>query len=272
MAEKVEQLVQIDTTMMSSPVFPPRCDCNNNLEIKLRKFGGGDHYVYQCNLCGEQRGGSLKKAEAIKLLNGNSVRDFDPTIEEKRGAKNKLQIEKLYSRDQQESFLDEEQRRINEDKIKLGSDIERFILKNGREQSLALLTARVVALRKEINEERKKTVDRFKNERELKTWFKNKFNADFYIYAEVPGVHVAENKDVLIDYILIPKEHLVQEGFEPCHFGVEVKYFKQESEFTHKTSRGLWQTISYNDCDFIIDNSKVRLKFGLIFSNLSFAE
>ena len=85
------------------------------------------------------------------------------------------------------------------------------------------------------------------------------------------GVHLAENVNVRIDFILYPKPHLVEEGFVEEPFGVEVKYFKQEDGFTHKTSRGIWQTISYNDCQFTLNGQQFKTKFCLLFSNLSFS-
>ncbi|MFP3458515.1 hypothetical protein R0J89_19900, partial [Psychrobacter sp. SIMBA_152] len=60
------------------------CNCEMHKEIKTREFGGGTHYVYQCNKLGEQRGGSLKKIDAIKMLNGKKPKVFDSNIEEER--------------------------------------------------------------------------------------------------------------------------------------------------------------------------------------------
>lgn len=51
-----------------------------------------------------------------------------------------------------------------------------------------------------------------------------------------------------------------------------MKYFNQEENFTHRTSTGIWQAISYNDCNFFVDTEVVDLRFTLMFSNLSFCE
>ncbi|ULN65632.1 hypothetical protein MID13_07510 [Vibrio gigantis] len=68
------------------------CDCNR-LELKIREFGGGVHYVKQCNNCGRQKGGSIKKADALVSLNGCSPRAFDPTIEEIYDNQYKVRVE-----------------------------------------------------------------------------------------------------------------------------------------------------------------------------------
>lgn len=58
------------------------CDCDAHLEVKIREFGGGIHYVRQCTVCGRHRGGSLKKDQALKELNGLTPPQFDPSIED----------------------------------------------------------------------------------------------------------------------------------------------------------------------------------------------
>lgn len=46
------------------------CECDLHLEIKIRVFGGGEHYVRQCNNCGRQKGGALKAIDALDELKG----------------------------------------------------------------------------------------------------------------------------------------------------------------------------------------------------------
>jgi len=159
---------------------------------------------------------------------------------------------------------------FDEAQIRLSSVIDEIASGLTRDQVLALLTEQVMALRKNIIEAKRKNIDRFKDEEELKEWFEAQFCEDFVVHKDVKGTHKTIDKNVYIDYVLFPKAHLVAAGFESCHLGVEVKYFSQEENFTHKTSTGIWQAISYNDCGFIVDTEVVDLGFTLMFSNLSF--
>ena len=262
------------------------CNCEVHKEIKTREFGGGIHYVYQCNQCGQQRGGSLKKVDAIKMLNGKQPEVFDPNIEEERSTTNRIAYEEIASLwaeekriintisgnpDWQSTFLCK-QKKFKEVDYKLSQVIENIIDEFGSEKAIQALIDKVVVLKKEKYNELREKTERFTSEAELKFWFNKKLSSDFYIYPEVNGIHLSENVNVRIDYILFPREHLVEAGFETSYFGVEVKYFNQESGFTHKTSRGLWQTISYNDSIFYLNNRKIKLKYSLIFSNLSFSK
>ena len=116
----------------------------------------------------------------------------------------------------------------------------------------------------------KDSVQSFASEDELKNWLETFLAKDFEIYKEPPGHHIVEGVGVQIDYIFTAKEHLIEAGFDSAPFGVEVKHIPQDSGFMHKVTRGIWQTISYNDCEFKIGMSKVRPKYCMIFSNLAF--
>lgn len=262
------------------------CNCEEHKEIKTREFGGGVHFVYQCNQCGEQRGSSLKKIEALKLLNGKQPGVFDPRIEEERSIENRLAYEEISSLWEEErriinaihgfpnyqSTILAEQNKLKEINEKLASFIDDIKEEFGVENAIRALINQTVLIKKEKYNKLRETTHRFTSEPELKSWFNEKLTRDFYIYPEVCGVHLSENVNVRIDYILLPKEHLINEGFQNSYFGVEVKYFNQENGFTHKTSRGLWQTISYNDSLFFLKNKEIKLKYSLIFSNLSFSK
>jgi len=262
------------------------CNCEMHKEIKKREFGGGTHYVYQCNQCGKQRGGSLKRFDAIKMLNGKQVELFDPNIEEERSIKNRIayeEISSLWSEERRitnaingfpdyQSTILAEQKKFEEVNEKLTKFIENINDEFGSEKTIRALINQTIILKKEKYNKLRETTERFTSETELKSWFNEKIAADFYIYPEVNGTHLSENVNVRIDYVLFPKEHLIEEGFEPSYFGIEVKYFNQENGFTHKTSRGLWQTISYNDSKFYLKNKEIKLKYSLIFSNLSFSK
>lgn len=125
---------------------------------------------------------------------------------------------------------------------------------------------------KEAKEKEKLSL--FSDEPEIKSWFKEYFREDFYIESEVPGLHISENQNVKIDYILYPRQHLIDNGFIDECFGVEVKYIDPESSsLAKKANKAIWQTISYNDCKFNLKNGKqIKPKFCMVFSNLSFDE
>ena len=170
-----------------------------------------------------------------------------------------------------ESTYKEEQQKLERANSKLSELLEEFEAEFGEEKVLSSLISQTVKRKKRRYAERKEGTDRFTSEKELKSWLLGNLQEDFHIYNEVSGIHLAENVTARIDFIFYPKSHLIENGFVTEPFGVEVKYFKQEDGFTHKTSRGIWQTISYNDCQFEINGKKFKTKFCLLFSNLSFA-
>lgn len=262
-------------------------DCEDHKELRVRRFGGGNHYVYQCMECGEQRGQSLKKDAALAINNGKEPLPFDENIyPDKSEARQKiyemrrdlyteeqniLSLIRGWSFDDFESSYSKEQKKLEEANEKLSILLEGFEEEFGEEKVIDSLIAQTVLRKKKLYQQRAEETDRFTSEKELKKWFKRYVEEDFLIYEEVSGVHLAENIGVRIDFILYPKPHLIEEGFVEEPFGVEVKYFKQESGFTHKTSRGVWQTISYNDCQFTLRDKQFKTKFCLLFSNLSFS-
>lgn len=275
--------IQLDSLISNSA---GSCDCDKHLEIKIRHYGGGEHYVKQCNACGDQRGGSLKKPDALVLLDGASPREFDHAIEESRRINNQTlneQISELSSeasqlkdmlfgvQDWKSLRLAEREKHAKTNDL-LTESVDALVNQFGINGAVSFLVQQTVRLKKLAHDEFKQQVDRFSSEAELKEWFEQQFSKDFIIFREVKGRHLAENVSVRIDYLVKARKHLVEAGFETGHFGVEVKYFNQEAGFTHKTSRGIWQTISYNDCEFHVEEHSVKPKFSLIFSNLSFRE
>jgi hypothetical protein len=114
--------------------------------------------------------------------------------------------------------------------------------------------------------------DRFEGEPELKTWLEAHLSEDFVLKPEVVGRHTSKGERVQIDYVAYPKPHLIEQGFVPDYFGIEAKYLDQADGFSHKASRGIWQTVSYTDSTFFVDQEWRRLKFALFFSNLAFEE
>jgi len=150
--------------------------------------------------------------------------------------------------------------------------VDGLVQQFGVNEAVGFLIKETVRLKKRTHDEFEQEVSRFKSEGELKKWFESQFSKDFEISREVKGRHLAEDVPVRIDYLLRARKHMLEAGFDARPFGVEVKYFCQEDGFTHKTSRALWQTISYNDCEFDLEGVLQKPKFCLVFSNLSFKD
>lgn len=263
-----------------------RHECDDYLELRIRHFGGGSHYVKQCMKCGRQKGQTLKRDAALAENGGSEPPPFDSTIEIDRDQAMRqisLRISSIYDEERQisalingwslsesETFFDKERKALEQANKKLAELLVQFEKEFGEDKVINSLVQQTVQRKKKRYIERLEKTDRFNDEYQVKNWLKDHFERDFHIYEEVWGVHLAENVNVRIDFVFYPKPHLIEAGFVEEPFGVEAKYFKQEDGFTRKTSRGIWQTISYNDCQFEIGARKFRLKFCLLFSNLSF--
>lgn len=272
-----KRILEIDKELESLTYIP--CDCDLNLEIKIRTFGGGEHYVRQCNKCGRQKGGALKSADASNELNGRIPNLFDPALEEKHWAESQKKSQR-YSLLHRERYRllygeslpihSENLEKYREAYQSLSTDIDEVIHSLGVDKTLTALKQQIQRIKQEKKGSSENLPPVFSSEDGLKTWMFDTLKNDFYIYPEVVGTHITEGLKVRIDYVLYPKPHLVEHGFEAAAFGIEVKYLNQEKDFAHKASRGIWQSISYNDCEFSINKKRFRLKFCLLFSNLSF--
>lgn len=283
--EITDKIAEIDAEMeeLTKKVWAT-CDCDNHLELRKREFGQGSHFVYQCNKCGNQKGNSVGKIKAHSILNGKQPQEFDSSIAEKakvnrkpdRDRYNSLQIERFRLVNLKHGAIDYQPPHVIDNKkreeasAQLIRQIENISSTLSEVDVVRLLVEQVVRLKKKAREEAIATTHRFADEDALKNWFVRHFAQDFDIFPEVPGVHLAEKVNVRIDFMLRARSHLVDLGFDERMFGVEVKYFSQDDGFTGKTSRGLWQAISYNDCEFDVDGVKCKPKFCLMFSNLSF--
>ncbi len=104
-------------------------------------------------------------------------------------------------------------------------------------------------------------------EKILKKKFLQIAKDDFLILPEVKGEELLHHKKVIIDFMLYPKLHLVKAGFDPKWFGVEVKHFGVAGE-TGKMSRFIWQSITYVQSKFQVDEKVVSPAFVLGFSDV----
>jgi hypothetical protein len=91
---------------------------------------------------------------------------------------------------------------------------------------------------------------------------------DFKIYSQVVGRNlIFQDEEVRIDFLLYPKQHLLDKGFDPVWFGIEVKHFGKLGE-TGKMSRFVWQCITYAQSEFEVNNQTIRPAFVLGYSDV----
>jgi hypothetical protein len=104
-------------------------------------------------------------------------------------------------------------------------------------------------------------------EKGLKNKFQRIVKNDFLVLPDINGEELVHHKKVIIDFMLYPKPHLLEAGFDPVWFGVEVKHFGVVGE-TGKMSRFIWQSISYAQSTFQVDGTIVKPAFVLGFSDV----
>lgn len=259
--------------------------CIDSLAIRLRTFSSGHiHNVHQCIVCGCQTGGPLSKAKAAEQLAGAQPLVFDDTIEPAhRQVRRQLleQINRITKEvtkrlDPVGSAMDaEEVKKAAQRKQVAEEAIEKAVDAVGQaymwRHILPVIVERTQSLADKFKEELK-AFQRFSSEAELKAWLEAWIGADFEVFKEVPGVHLTENVGVKIDYVLKPKQHLIDAGFLPGPVGLEVKYLRQEASFSSRASRFVWQAVSYTDCQFNLPDGPTRLPRVLLFSNMSFED
>lgn len=259
--------------------------CIDSLVIRRRTFSSGHiHNVHQCTVCGCQTGGPLSKAKATMQLAGAQPLIFDDTIEPAyRQAKMQLldQINSITKEvtkrlDPVSSAMDaEDVEKASQRKQVAEEAIEKAVDAVGQayiwRDILPVIVKHTQSLAVKFREE-PKAFQRFSSETELKAWLEIWIDADFEVFTEVPGVHLTENVGVKIDYVLKPRQHLIDAGFLPGPVGLEVKYLRQESNFSSRASRFVWQAVSYTDCRFNLPDGHTRLPRVMLFSNMSFED
>ena len=257
--------------------------CKDSLAIRVRTFSSGHiHHVHQCTVCGCQTGGPLSKAKAAEQLAGAQPLVFDDTIEPAhrhvRGQLleqiNRIAKEVTKRLDPVGSAMDAEEVMKSAQRKQLAEEaIEKAVDAVGQayvwSHILSVIVERTQSLADKFKK-KPKAFQRFSSEAELKAWLEAWIGTDFEVFKEVSGVHLTENVGVKIDYVLRPKQHLIDAGFLPGPVGLEVKYLRQEASFSSRASRFVWQAVSYTDCQFNFPDGPARLPRVLLFSNMSF--
>jgi len=90
--------------------------------------------------------------------------------------------------------------------------------------------------------------------------------SDFEFKREVCGEHPISGNGVRIDLLAKGKAHLVELGFTDEWFGIECKWADRLSGTTSKTTRMVWQSITYAQSLFTVDGTLVRPKFVAVYT------
>ncbi len=261
-------------------IIRPEHECADHLDIRLRTFQGSDkkHFVYQCTRCGKQRRGPIKEAEARHQLKGREPRMFDFNIEVEFDSSCRAIHQRLADIHDElnpsvREYLEDINQQRTDSKERDQSIVEgafaKLLENRSKSQAIDVALRHLLPIRKELRSEQAAEVNRFSTEEDLKAWVQPYLEKDFEVFPEVTGRHLS-GVPVVIDFLLHPRPHLIEHGFVKGFVGLEVKYITQENGFSRKSSRALWQTISYTDSEFFVHGKKVSLTFAALFSNLSF--
>lgn len=261
--------------MSDQPTFTAcRCPDEGIHTCRRTVAKGAVHIVRQCRRCGRQVGSALGK-KALGAAGQLGLPDFDPAIEERY---HQLALQAFAPANSlapasSDPIAPEVAARMKlelEARESLAALCGRLIEDISPSQLADALGAKAIELRRAVYNANLAITPRFADEPALKRWLVDHLAEDFELTPEVAGRHLAEGVRVEIDFMAFPKPHLIDAGFVPRHFGIEVKHINQEDGFSRKASRALWQTVSYTDSEFEIGTSLVKPTFAMLFSNLSF--
>ncbi|MBC8434394.1 MAG: hypothetical protein H8D96_21000 [Desulfobacterales bacterium] len=107
------------------------------------------------------------------------------------------------------------------------------------------------------------------NEITLKKILHRALNNDFVVRPDVKGRFLVDNSPVEIDFLIYPRDHLINNGFEKFWIGVEVK----SPDVKEPVKQGLkvaWQAITYAQSAFtdignLLTIENIRPSFVLIY-------
>lgn len=89
---------------------------------------------------------------------------------------------------------------------------------------------------------------------------------DFEFRREVRGEHPISGDRVRIDLLAKGKVHLIKSGFTDEWFGIECKWADRIGGTTSKTTRMVWQSITYAQSLFTVDGASIRPKFVAVYT------
>ena len=242
--------------------------CAENITLKERVVGSGTAYVHQCQVCGEQVGHSLSKTSIQ-----TQPEPFDNNLSE--NFYNNLLADNQSSSSNQEPRF-----------IETTSDTFEKVIDDAIDSYIANSEGRIKPTKSSlinsyITRKRESYLQGFQydweSEDQIKEWFISEFSQWFTMHREVRGIGQVngKKKTVIIDFVLVAKPELINEGFTADPIGVEAKFLKIKAgdSFTKKASIAVFQALSYSYSNAIWDIPELgneRLACVLMLSNLSF--
>lgn len=88
------------------------------------------------------------------------------------------------------------------------------------------------------------------DEPELQSFVSDKLKNHFIVKPQVKGYHLLEQHKVIIDFLLYPKQKLIDSGFDPKWFGCEVKSPNVKQEASKRILNLGKQCIDYTETKF----------------------
>ena len=261
-------------------------DCSLSVALRLRTVdGGGRSLVRQCTICGRQRGGALKRTDAPADTPPFNV-DLEPAFhaqrlaiyQELQAAEAALALlidpELAHQHAEYKASIQADREasavQLAQARDALDAAVPALLTVNWRERLPFVIGHLQVKHAACLVDPQPVPFEPFGTEVELRSWLDPVIERDFEVAREVRGRHLTEQVRVKIDYVLIPRPHLIAHGFKPDPIGLEVKYLPLDHGFSPRASRFIWQAISYTDCEFDLRGQTTRLPHVLLFSNLSF--
>lgn len=104
------------------------------------------------------------------------------------------------------------------------------------------------------------------SEDEIKTRVVEAMQDDFEIHTEVQGRHPLAPNPIRIDFMVYPRAHIIQLGFDPCWVGIEAKAVTpQRPSDRGRKVRLIWQAICYAQSAFDLPGHEpIRPGFVLV--------
>lgn len=244
-----------------------RHNCEEYIELRERDKGKGTAYGYQCQFCGEFRGGEVSKKTIFK-----TPRRYDSELENAYYRKFKEVSKPLY--------LEPHTPTIKYKPTDHYSALEKIINQYCEENNLDRSTIfRSFLIKQRETYIKNEFISNWQNEKQLHAWFKEHFSEHFEIFSEVTGYGFVNRtkRNLRIDFVIKAKPKLIKHGFTDQYIGVEVKFLspKEGKGFAGKSSYGVFQALSYWYSGarwWLANEGEIELASVLMFSNLSFQD
>ena len=89
-------------------------------------------------------------------------------------------------------------------------------------------------------------------EPELKSKLKLILQNDFVVREEVAGISIIDGSPLRADFLVYPKDEIIQRGFAKSWIGIEVKEIDFKRHDSSKLYGTFWQAVCYAQTNFIV--------------------